>query len=263
MSSLFDATLALARVLGPVVEGTATGGSATTLVDTTRPEAAEDFYDNGTIWFLSGTNIGKSAAITSWVAATKTLTFATQADAIVAGVKYAVCPYEFSRDALIQAVNDALGQVNRLLLEDTSLLTVENQADYTLPAGVFDLRRVEVARTLVAPLAYQVEQNWREMPGLLRFEEAQAVADFVIRLTYVGRHTALSTDGGLISDYVDMEWVKWTAAVHALRRRLQVLDGDAGVTSMLNEAMARAGAEKMIRQHIMPRIQKDQILARW
>ena len=63
MTTLADATLAVARLCSEVVDGVATGGSATTLIDTlvTHPN---DFWNQGTIWLRSGNNIGKSAVIT-------------------------------------------------------------------------------------------------------------------------------------------------------------------------------------------------------
>ena len=76
MATLADATRALAEKVQYAAEGTATGGSATTLIDTARIEP-DDQFTNGTIWLLSGNNIGKSAIISGWVLSTHTFTFAT------------------------------------------------------------------------------------------------------------------------------------------------------------------------------------------
>ena len=75
MTTLFDATLALAKILTTVPEGTATGGGTTTLVDSSRTEPVDHFND-GTIWFKSGNNIGLSTKVTDY-AANGTFTHAT------------------------------------------------------------------------------------------------------------------------------------------------------------------------------------------
>jgi len=75
VTTLFDATLALAKILTTVPEGTATGGGTTTLVDSSRTEPVDHFND-GTIWFKSGNNIGLSTKVTDY-AANGTFTHAT------------------------------------------------------------------------------------------------------------------------------------------------------------------------------------------
>jgi len=84
MTTLASATLELARLVTDVITGVATGGSGTTLLDTARTEV-DDYLTNGTIWFLSGNNAGKSALISDWDLATKTFTFVTPGAACAAG----------------------------------------------------------------------------------------------------------------------------------------------------------------------------------
>lgn len=89
MTTLFTATLELSKILQNTVESVATGGSTTTLEDSARGEYA-DYFDGGTIWFISGNNASKSAVIADWI--TTKFTFATQAGACAAGNKYAASP---------------------------------------------------------------------------------------------------------------------------------------------------------------------------
>ena len=50
--SLFDSTYRVARLLGGVTEGVATGGSATTIIDTRILTQPNDFYNQGMAWIL-------------------------------------------------------------------------------------------------------------------------------------------------------------------------------------------------------------------
>lgn len=54
--------------------GVATGGSSTTLADSTRKEA-NDYFNGWTLHITSGTGIGQTATITDYTAATGTFTF--------------------------------------------------------------------------------------------------------------------------------------------------------------------------------------------
>ena len=78
MTTLAEATLNLGRNLKDYHQGTATStGTTTTLIDSAL-DAQDGFFDGGTIWFLTGTLAGKSAVVSSWNLADRTLTFETQ-----------------------------------------------------------------------------------------------------------------------------------------------------------------------------------------
>jgi hypothetical protein len=75
MTILFDILLRVARELTPdVYESSATGGSASTLADTTNPEAS-DFWNNGTLFFKSGLMADRSAVITDFTITTGLFAF--------------------------------------------------------------------------------------------------------------------------------------------------------------------------------------------
>lgn len=71
MTTVFTATLELSKIVQHTPEGTATGGSTTTLLDTLRREF-EDYFDRGTIWFQSGTLASKTAEVLDWIPTTFT-----------------------------------------------------------------------------------------------------------------------------------------------------------------------------------------------
>ena len=119
-TTLADMTRYVAEAIPDAVlySGTATSGSATTLVDTANSEP-DDFYDNGTLWVLSGNNEGKYALITDWDLATHTFTFATMTLVCAAGDQYLACNQGYNRDLLKRSVNQALQDIGKRLATKT------------------------------------------------------------------------------------------------------------------------------------------------
>ena len=144
--TLAEATRELTRILQHWSDGTATGGSATTVVDTSRSEPA-DYWNGGTIWMRSGNNSGKSAKITDWALAGTTLTFPTMTLLNAAADLYTISDKQFPRDVLIRSINQGLRAVGNIDQENTSLVTVADQETYVLPSGVYNVTRVEMANT--------------------------------------------------------------------------------------------------------------------
>lgn len=241
MISLAKAMLEAARAVGNVVEGTATGGGATTLVDTGFPylpdgsAPANDFYNGGTLWFLSGTVIGTADAVkvlvTDWDKASKTFTFGTVAPlAVAAGVRYAAVdrfwPGFVLEQGVIQALK-ALGNVVQVY-EDAALVTVAEQAAYALPAGVYNVKRVEVARSTASPYEYLREHQWEEMGdvngvGSVVFDRGfePDAAGYRIRLRYQAEVDEATVRTYGVPDVAPVEYVRWAAAAWALRWRMQ------------------------------------------
>jgi len=241
MTTLASATLDLARLITSVVEGTATGGSATTLLDTGVTEE-DDYFNGGTIWPLSGNNAGKSAVITDWAKSTGTYTFATMTLVNAAGNLYASCNADFPRYVLIQAINKALRAIGGIPAQDATLVTVADQEAYTLPAGVIDVRKVEVAMMTTAPYQYVPHFGWRQIGTTIAFdtERAPDEADYKIRLTHVALPTTLTADTDAISNYIYPDRLSWKAAVHALRWRVQRYREDRpDLIKLMNEALAQ------------------------
>jgi hypothetical protein len=249
MTTLAEATLETAKIITDVRQGAATAGTVTTLTDTNRTESAADWFTNGTIWFLSGLNIGLSRPITGWDATLKRFTFPALAQAIVAGVQYAVCRYEFPQAALIQAVNDAISGAGMLPMLNATLNTVANQESYALPANILNVRKLEISQRLITdPLfatqpAYLENHHWLEHTGSVYFRRGHIPTDasYRIRLWHHAPHAAVTSDAGVISDYIHIERLKWAAAVHAYRRLLHTTkNDDTAVLRLLNEAIAKA-----------------------
>lgn len=264
MATLASASLDIARIVNRVIEGTATGGSTTTLIDTAfayKPDRvnvpADDYYNGGTIWFLSGSLNGKSAVIADWARATATVTFATQT-ASANGAQYALCDLTYPRYVLWQAVNDALANIGGEDKFDTNLSTVANQMSYTLPNNVYNVIKLEIATSKSSPYRY-VEipaQLWHEMSNTIYFAENRqpTMTGYLIRLTYRIPLAPLTGDNMAIPNLYDPNLVKWLGAAYCYRWRYQQVKQDEPTTAQfLQEAMAQA--QQMAARH-MPKLRR-------
>jgi len=236
--NLFDALYDLAFILQDFVRSTATGGSTSTLVDTVARSEGSDFFDNGTLFILSGNNADKALVISDWNSTTKTFTFAAQALACAAGDIYAAIPKDFPKGLMIESINRALKGTD-LPKTDETLTTTGYQEEYTLPAGVYNVKRVAIATSLVAPYYFSEHVNWKEREGLLVFDTdyEPKVDSYKIRLSYNVKPSAVSADSDTIDDLILSDYLTWKAAVYALRWRL--IRNPEEVGARMNEAMAQ------------------------
>lgn len=144
--TLFDVAYRAARELGICIEGTATGGSTTTTIDTVY---LQDRYDND--WFNAGEMFllydaggaggapqGEWARITDFVMATGVVTHSAVTVAVAAGDRYALIDSEYTLDVLIANINAVLQELMIPTVDTTSLETDNDVTEYTLPAGVLD-----------------------------------------------------------------------------------------------------------------------------
>jgi hypothetical protein len=121
-----------------VVDGVATGGTATTIVDTgliTQP-FVENRFKNW-VAFISRSTDGlspqsKYEIVTLYVKATGTITIPTVTDAVAAGDEYSLCKPDVPLYTLIKLCNDGLNGLFYAAL-DTSLTSSSGETRYTLP----------------------------------------------------------------------------------------------------------------------------------
>lgn len=269
MATLFSATLDLARILGNVIESvTSAAGTTTTLIDTALPRnpPPDDAFNYGTLWFISGDLAGKTAVVTDWANSTKTFTFATQSSAPGASKRYAYCDRDWPRDLLRQAVNMALQTIGGVTTQytDATFITVQNQMAYTLPTGVYNVKRVEVATSLTAPYDYAIHHNWTETPTQIIFHEGfQIVREgYLIRLTYEALPGELDDDADTIDDRIHPDLLKWTAAVNAWMWKEPNM-GDPNSLARQRLAYSIQMADSMKKMHRVPKMMTDPKLSRW
>jgi hypothetical protein len=264
MATLADALLALARKLVPVYEGvTTSAGTTATLVDTTISGEADDYFNGGTVFFLEGTLAGITASVTDFVASTGTVTFSTQAAAPGSGKRWAAAPGDWSRGVLREMLNAALANMP-LIKTDSSLTTVANQVSYSLPTGIRNIRRVEVAFQSSQPYWFAPHMQWREVGSSLVFFEGCQPEEggFTMRLTYEGAAAALAADADLVDASINLERLSWAAAVEALRWKVQRHEaGEAWRGGLLQEAMARSA--EMEQRYPTPHLARDVKFAGW
>ena len=238
MTTLFQAMLDLANLLKNSVQGTATGGGATSLACTSLTEP-DDWYNGGTIFFLTGNNAGKSAIITDWVNSTATFSFVTPGAACAAGNRFAAINAMYARENMVQAVNEALTDIGGGSQFDTTLTTVANQEQYSLPAGVFGVFKVEIAGASSATYGWLDNNYWVEIGGKLYFTaHVPAVTGHIIRVWYSNPGAVVSLDADSISDDISRIRLAWTAAYYCHYNQMQKAENanDAKLKLAMDEA---------------------------
>lgn len=223
MTTTAELLLRTAELLRGLRYGTATGGSTTTLVDTAMLEP-DDFFNNGTIWFLSGNNIGKSAVVSDYSLTSHTFTFATQTAACAAADRYAVLDANYPREALVAALNTALIALGPFDYVDDTLDVVANQEEYTLPAGYNNVKRVQVAAGATAPFQWGTPlRHWKELNGKLHIDYSSVTrlptAGTPIRIIAEKQHARVWADADTITDAVRMDRLALEAAYFAAMTR--------------------------------------------
>ncbi len=259
MTTLFQATLDLARLLGATTENSASAQGAvgkTTLIDTSIPRntPSDDFFNKGCLWFIDCTNAtleGTTAVITDWTNSSCTFTFAAAAAQTNTGDVYAATTREWPRDVLRRAINLAAREIGIPDQEDVTLTTVAEQQEYDLPAGVFNVKKFEYATDTAAPYDY-VEldrSHWYEIAGHLKLRPGYEFDDggYKIRLTYNVVGGELDADTETIPDLIHPDLLAACAAVHAVRWQLNYDSTNDHLKTLMVDLMAQK--EVMMRRH--------------
>jgi hypothetical protein len=148
---MFDLVWKVMVELGVAKTGTATGGTTTTCIDTNGLRLAEnDYFNEGTLFVLRD-SAGAGAApekqyskIKDFTQTSKTIeVYDAFTAAVASGDKYGVANRRYPLYLVEQKINNQLFLDGYIPGEDTSLTTVADQLEYTLPSGVSrDLRQV-------------------------------------------------------------------------------------------------------------------------
>jgi hypothetical protein len=229
MVDLFDLTYLTASELGHTREGTATGGSATTLVDILGlSDFDDDDFNRGALWILEDA-AGEGAApegsyriVTDFVASSKTLTVQTfgAPNPVGAGDKYAVSTERFPLWLIIQQINRALARLGKMPRVDKSLTSLVNTVTYTLPLAVaLDLRQVHYyddnILKWVSVLGWRIEYADIGTSPSLIFPYVIPEGK-TIRLTYAAVHPELRDEGDDLDPAVHPDLVVYEAAQRCL-----------------------------------------------
>ena len=228
--TLGDILIQLYDDLGELRYGIATGGSATTLVDSGLG-GSDDDWNQGTVFVVEADAAapeGDYAEVTDYATSSGTLTFSSSGinglgSAPASGDEYALAGEDFPLDKMRAVVNRALSKTF-IPTTDESLSTAANQKEYTIPAVANDtLRRVYISQVATANNERWVEMfNWRHETNILIFRR-QPPTGKIIKLVYLSAHARLAAFGDTLSNYVPLNRAVaeayYLVMVDRLRRR--------------------------------------------
>jgi len=256
--TLGEATYRVARALGIVTEGVATGGSTSTLIDTRVLTQAVDYWNGGTVWVLrdsaegGAAPEGEFARVTAFSGGTDTATLGPVSAgsgtaltaSIASGDRYAIGKRRYPIHQIIQKVNEELVNMGSVAVTDTTTLdTTAAQTEYTLPlAAGKDLREVWIQGKVgdTNDNRWVLARNWyiqRTSAGTqdVLVVPAQYVTSRDIKLVYADEHPMLDDASDAISDMVHMDRLVYGATTKLLMwRKQKVGSGD----PTLNEQLA-------------------------
>lgn len=225
----------LYRRLGGKVT-TATSGTNGQLTDTKLAEELaegneDDLYNGGTAFVLDTTDnlapIGEYARIDTYEAASQTLSFTPVLSAAVgSGDVVIIAPPDFPLLDMIEVVNDSLRHLGEIPVPDTSLTTVADQTEYTLPALLIGRQLLDIEIQTV--LGDADNNQFTPLQGYSFVSPAlpggtgtliipQVSAGYSIRLTYLGIHPRVDAFDSFISRYLHPDLVHATVFAHALQ----------------------------------------------
>jgi hypothetical protein len=248
MANLFDLTYQLAVALGVVNEGTATGGSTTSLVDTVELIQADDFWNKGTVWVTydaggaGAAPQGEYSVITAFTASSDTATLrSTLTAAIAVGDKYAIARPRYPLALLTSKINEVLRTIP-IQKDDISTVTIAaDQLEYSLPADVWDLKQVWVhtdddtnATQPVQIFDWSVKKSATGTANVLMLER-QFATDTLLTLKYLTDHQTLRASTDKLDTTIHVNRVIYNAVVGCLLwRKAKIGQLDENENQLLN-----------------------------
>lgn len=246
--TLFDLTYELARSLGVVNEGVATGGSATTIADTVERLEDDDFWNNGSAWILydaAGAGAAPQGefsfvsdfATTGGIVSLRT----TLTAAVAAGDRYAIARERYPLNLLNQKINEALTGV---VIEKTDITTItiaDSQTEYSLPSDVIEMKEVWISSNDDTD-----DNRWEQVFDWTVQKSATGTANkiifghqystsAVVKLIYLAYHATLRAATDKLDDTIHINRVIYTAAVGCLLwRKAKVGESDPSLNELLN-----------------------------
>lgn len=208
MTTVFEVSLEMMRHVTDMLNGTATGGSTTTLEDTLTLVQPNEYWKRGTLWVRSGTHAGKVLMVSDY--AENELTVETLASALAAGVRYSVASGAYPWEQIRNAIQTALDETY-ILDKNNSLEGDGESYVFALPEGVSDLIDVRFTRTM--PGWNPPSHHWAESMGSLVFEYGFApMKGDGIELYYKARHAEIVDFSTAINPQINRHWLTLAAA---------------------------------------------------
>lgn len=210
------------------------GGTGADITLTTKTAAVNDSTLNMST--ANGTCTGLTAAATS-----------ANTTAGVAGPRYAVIRGAFPWEQIVQAINSALDETH-VVGENTALIGDGVTLEFSLPSGVYDLKRVELKKT--SPAGYQPpSHHWKEINGVLRFDYGFApIVGDEIHVFHRKAHDDMNLYSDTISTEINRDWLAlsaarellfWGASMYGSKAEYLIEERLNKVLNMLKGKMAR------------------------
>lgn len=249
MATLFDLTHQLARLLGVVTEGAATGGSTTTIVDTVERTEADDFWNLGTAWILydaggaGAAPQGEYSVISDFTASSDTITLrSTLSAAVAAGDRYAVAGIRYPLQLLSQKINEVLTTIPIQKDDITTITIADGQTEYSLPSDVWDLKEVWAQTNTDDSNDTRPEKlyDWDMQKSATGTANKlvlgrQFSTDTILKLVYLTDHQVLRSASDKLDTTIHVNRVLYDAAVRCLLwYKTKVGDSDTSVNDLLN-----------------------------
>lgn len=244
--TLFDITYQLARSLGVVKEGVATGGSTSTIADTNDRTEADDYFNSGTAWVLydsAGAGAapqGEYSVISDFANTGGVVSLrSTLTAAVASGDRYAVANKRYPLHLLVQKVNETFGVIEKT---DTSSITTANeQQEYSLPSGVVEVKQAFLqtnsdsdANLWEKLYDWYIEKSDTGTADKIIFDR-QFDASYSIKLVYLTYPNTLRVASDKLDDSIHVNKVVWNAAVNCLLwRKSKVGESDPTINELLN-----------------------------
>jgi len=240
----------------------ATGGSATTVVDTGIINRKGDGYyaqgnNGGHVLFVSQSTDraapeAEFGVVSSFTlsASTPTFTIPTVSAAVAAGDIYSVMKPTIPLYEMIARVNEGMRRLPPVQLSDVSLTGAANTLEYSLPVATkgYEIQEVRIGN---ATDGYQKKTDYRIRPAAAGSVEKLVFLtqpdDDTIEVTYLGKQTALSLYSDSISEKYPEELVIAVcsqAAWEMLMRKRPSWYVDKTKMGMYNDIIQRAERAK-------------------
>jgi hypothetical protein len=237
------------RKLGHTTDITATGGSTTTVIDTTLSTrfTSDDALIGGTaiVTYDSGglgaAPEGEFQRIADYVASTTTFTTAAFSAAVAAGDKVTLVNPKIAHEQMRQAVNDGLADLGTITLVDTSLTTADDQTEYALPVGLKIKRLIDIQ--LQGTLADANDNLYQSIISQSRYTPSapgstglltlpQLASGYTLKIIYEGVHPALTTYSSVVSETIQ-EGLAVAATINEALTWLASKRGDSALGTFL------------------------------
>lgn len=166
----------LVRSLPIALEGKATGGGTTTIIDTLLSGKYDDDAFKDALAFIRQSTDGLApqdqfSVLSAYNSSTQTFTVDTAYSAVVgAGDYYAIADPAWPLPTVQRLANQALRKLGVISLTDDSIVLVNNERRYTLPEAIwgFPLDLVEIGNNV---------DGWTRMEGAWRVVYPESSAD--------------------------------------------------------------------------------------